>query len=87
VILSGVLTKYNGDSTVVEIPESVTAIGERAFYDCAQLETVIIRSLNIKKSVVEQPAWTQRLRTDSRRSEEVVPPRSKELEASAGERA
>lgn len=42
VILSGVLTKYNGDSTVVEIPESVTAIGERAFYDCAQLETVII---------------------------------------------
>ncbi len=38
----GVLTKYNGPGGDVTIPEGVTAIGERAFYDCKSLKSVTI---------------------------------------------
>ena len=42
VIKNGVLKKYRGNSSVVVIPDSVTSIGESAFYGCVSLESIII---------------------------------------------
>lgn len=42
VIKNGVLKKYRGNSSVVVIPDSVTSIGEYAFYDCSRLTSIVI---------------------------------------------
>ena len=44
VIENGVLTKYNGAGGAVTIPESVTAIGEKAFEECYDLTSVTFGS-------------------------------------------
>ena len=41
-IVQGVLKKYKGSSSVVVIPDSVTSIGDNAFYDCTCLTSVTI---------------------------------------------
>ncbi len=41
-IENGVLTKYVGEGGDVVIPEGVTAIGKRAFYDCKSLISITI---------------------------------------------
>ena len=41
-IVDGVLEKYTGSDTVVEIPDSVTSIGSRAFVYCRTLTSVTI---------------------------------------------
>ena len=41
-IADGVLTKYNGSSSAVTIPEGVKSIGKAAFYKCEALASVII---------------------------------------------
>ncbi len=41
-IFEGVLNKYSGNDKVVEIPSTVTSLGDMAFYDCASVEKVII---------------------------------------------
>ncbi|MBQ6567396.1 MAG: leucine-rich repeat domain-containing protein, partial [Treponema sp.] len=41
-IADGVLTKYNGSSSAVTIPEEVKSIGKAAFYKCEALASVII---------------------------------------------
>lgn len=42
IIQAGKLTKYNGESTTVEIPSNVIIIGKNAFGECAALSSVII---------------------------------------------
>lgn len=42
VIKNGVLEEYKGSSSVVVIPDSVTSIGEYAFYDCSRLTSIVI---------------------------------------------
>lgn len=42
VIVAGELKKYVGTSTKVEIPTTVSIIGERAFQDCSALEEITI---------------------------------------------
>ena len=39
----GVLKKYEGDDTVVEVPKNVRTIGDCAFYSCLSLEKVVIQ--------------------------------------------
>ena len=41
-IIDGVLVKYNGAGGDVIIPNSVTSIGEKAFYECSSLTSVTI---------------------------------------------
>ena len=43
-IRAGVLTKYNGSSTNVTIPDSVSIIGDGAFRDCFGLQQITIRN-------------------------------------------
>lgn len=42
VIMNGVLLKYRGQDTEVIIPEGVVAIGESAFYQCAEITDIQI---------------------------------------------
>ena len=42
VIENGVLVKYIGNNSEIEIPESVTFIGERAFANCSQVRKIFI---------------------------------------------
>jgi hypothetical protein len=42
VIDNGVLKKYKGSEADVAIPEGVTAIGKKAFFNCADIKSVII---------------------------------------------
>ena len=44
VVENGVLTKYVGTATEVVIPESVTSIGDRAFFSCENITSVTIPS-------------------------------------------
>ena len=41
-IVEGVLEEYKGSSSVVVIPDSVTSIGDEAFYECSSLTSVTI---------------------------------------------
>ena len=41
-IVEGVLEEYKGSSSVVAIPDSVTSIGDEAFYECSSLTSVTI---------------------------------------------
>lgn len=41
-IENGVLTKYNGKGGKVTIPDTVTEIGEKAFYECTSLTSVVM---------------------------------------------
>lgn len=42
IIEQGVLRQYSGNETEVVIPDCVTAIGDRAFFQCTSLTSVII---------------------------------------------
>ncbi len=42
VIVKGVLTQYKGKSKKVTIPKSVKSIGDRAFYNCEYITSVVI---------------------------------------------
>ena len=50
IIEDNVLTKYNGNSKAICIPEGVTCIGHRAFEECAEIESVIFPSTLTKIS-------------------------------------
>lgn len=39
---NGILTKYTGTDTSVIIPDGVTSIGDRAFFNCTSANTIII---------------------------------------------
>ena len=41
-IKDGVLLRYNGKEEHVQIPEGVTQIGEKAFYECSDLASITI---------------------------------------------
>ena len=44
-IENGVLKKYNGTSSKVVIPRTVTPIGEKAFMECTTMKTSRFRTL------------------------------------------
>lgn len=48
IIENGVVTGYKGQSKVVEIPEGITEIAEKAFNDCQFIEEVNIKSTILK---------------------------------------
>lgn len=41
-IVKDVLLKYTGDEERVVVPEGVTRIGDRAFFDCKNLKEVVL---------------------------------------------
>ena len=42
VIENGVLKEYKGTDPVVTVPDGVTVIGERAFYNCRSLQKITL---------------------------------------------
>ena len=67
VIENGILKKYTGPGGDVVIPEGVTEIGDRAFYECSDLESVVIPAgvTKISRSAYSKCTWLRQVEIPS----------------------
>ena len=61
-IKGGVLIKYNGNASIIKIPESVTSIGDNAFLGCEMLKDVIMSD---KVTIIGNSAFADCKRLES----------------------